>query len=194
MTTVIIGQASVFRDGSQLTVAPLGPEDLPPLLAMLARCSRATLRHRFHGFTDGVSHVVDLTNRWDHHSVVARAGSECIGLATLAVCGEGPAACGEGPDADGGREELGVLVEDAWQRRGVGRRLVGRLVTDARGRGVEELSADVLAEDVFALRALGRIGSVSNTLERGVCHVRVTIASTGSTPGADERQAGRDDR
>jgi GNAT superfamily N-acetyltransferase len=41
--------------------------------------------------------------------------------------------------------ELGVLVDDAWQRHGIGQRLVSRLVLRAPSRGITVLTASVLA-------------------------------------------------
>jgi GNAT superfamily N-acetyltransferase len=45
----------------------------------------------------------------------------------------------------GGTAELGVLVEDAWQRRGIGRRLVAHLISSAPARGITTLTASIQA-------------------------------------------------
>lgn len=83
------------------------------LRRMHARCSAATVYHRF-----GVP-LPRLNDRLarrlvglDGEAVVATVGEEVVGLATVARRGGGTT------------PELSVLVEDAWQGRGVGTRLV----------------------------------------------------------------------
>lgn len=74
----------------------------------------------------------------------ARAGT-IVALASCRLTGEGAA-------------ELGVLVEDAWQRHGLGARLLGDLVAHARSIGLRVLEAQLLAEQSWTaglLRAHG---------------------------------------
>jgi GNAT superfamily N-acetyltransferase len=47
--------------------------------------------------------------------------------------------------------EIGVVVADAWQSRGLGSGLVRALATRARARGATTLAMDVLAENRRAL-------------------------------------------
>lgn len=63
--------------------------------------------------------------------------------------------------------ELAVLVEDGWQRQGVGTRLTASLLDSARARGVTGIHADVLGDDQFILRALRRIGPLTVSIESG---------------------------
>ena len=97
-------------------MAVLKAEDLPEVTAMLGRCSRATLYKRFHGFTDGVAHASFTIDDPAQDAYGAWSGGTCVGMASLAITQEG-------------HGEIGVLVEDAWQRRGAGasaRRCIGR--------------------------------------------------------------------
>lgn len=43
--------------------------------------------------------------------------------------------------------EMAVVVADAWQRRGLGQRLLGRLHEDALALGLQRLEAEVLADN-----------------------------------------------
>ena len=80
---------------------------------MLGRCSSMTLYHHFHGITDGVAYARHvLANADGHDSYLAWSEDRCVGVGSLHV-GEDQA-------------EIGVLVEDSWQRRGVGTALLGR--------------------------------------------------------------------
>lgn len=46
-----------------------------------------------------------------------------------------------------GRAEFALAVADAWQGRGLGRRLIAHLIDEARRQGVTELFGEVLAEN-----------------------------------------------
>jgi GNAT superfamily N-acetyltransferase len=156
------------------------------VLAMVARCSRTTLFHRFHGFTDGVAYFAALLrDHPDHLTLLAWCRTRCIGVATLAPSAAGTA-------------DLGVMVEDHWQRRGVGTRLVSSLLPRAAQGGVRTLHADVLSDDVFLLQVLSRIGPLSVGIgapgRRGGHRDRRRrrpAASVDDTPGPDTRQLPR---
>ncbi len=49
--------------------------------------------------------------------------------------------------AEPGRAEFALAVADAWQGRGLGRRLLAHLQADARAQGVHTLFGEVLAEN-----------------------------------------------
>jgi RimJ/RimL family protein N-acetyltransferase len=70
--------------------------------------------------------------------------SEIVGLASLMDSGKGWA-------------DLGVVVEDRWQRLGIGRRLVGELLAGAGARDVHLVKAEVLATNAALLRPLRRV-------------------------------------
>lgn len=61
--------------------------------------------------------------------------------------------------------EIAVVVEDRWQRRGIGRILFTRLAELARTRGVESFTGTMLAENAGATRLLV---SVFPTAERQI--------------------------
>jgi GNAT superfamily N-acetyltransferase len=170
MTVVMIHSAEYMTvvmerkhpDPAAFAVVPLRREELPGLLAMVRRCSRETLFRRFHGFTDGISYARHLTADGDEQeTVVAWLGERCLGFATLA---------GGGDEAD-----VGVLVEDAWQRRGVGGRLIAELVDLARRRHVTRLRADVLADAAFVIPVLSRFGRMKMCVHPGGYSVRVEL-------------------
>jgi GNAT superfamily N-acetyltransferase len=77
-----------------------------------------------------------------------------------------------------GTAELGVLVEDAWQRRGIGRRLVAHLITAAPARGITTLTASVLAGNGKIAGLLRQVpGRFSIAAGGEVLEVRVRLAS-----------------
>ena len=148
----------------EVTVRKPERADAEAVLAMLRRCSRTSLYHRFHGFSDGRAYFAELLrNRPTDQTMLAWHGRACVGAATLA------AGAARIPD-------LGVLVEDAWQRRGIGTRLTALLVDRARSTGVTSVHADILNEDLFILRALRRLGPLTTTFERGTVAIDIDLA------------------
>jgi GNAT superfamily N-acetyltransferase len=140
--------------------------DTPAVLAMLGRCSPATLFHRFHGPSDGVVYTRALLARQSiDETLVAWHDEACVGLATLSRDREGT-------------PHLGVLVEDAWQRQGVGRQLVSTLLGQARAHGVRHVHADVLGEDRFLVQALRRAGSMTVAIASGSYSVDIDLESS----------------
>jgi GNAT superfamily N-acetyltransferase len=180
MTGVMMVQATRTPQRLASEVAVLGPtaSDLGAVLAMLARCSRATLFHRFHGFADGVAYYgALLRDRPVDQTLLAWHGSTCVGVASLGVGATGTI-------------DLAVLVEDAWQRRGIGIRLVESLLDSARARGVASVHADVLGDDPFMLRALRRVGPLTVSIEFGTYAIDIDISQQGSQPSENKFPAG----
>jgi GNAT superfamily N-acetyltransferase len=146
-------------------LAPAAATDTAAVLAMLSRCSRQSLYHRFHGYTDGVAYTRSLLSQGrSDDNLLAWNGSTCIGMATTG-CDERGAA------------HLGVLVEDRWQRQGVGTRFIRALTEAARSRGVTRIHADVLGEDQFLLRTLRRVGPLKVAIDLGTFSVDVDLAA-----------------
>jgi len=148
MTTVIGPQAR----RSRVTITEPTDADTPRVLEMVGRCSRTSLFHRFHGFTDGVESARALLAGTD--TLVAWSNERCVGMATLARAGDGTA-------------DLGVLVEDDWQRRGVGSRLIAAAVDAATRGGTAVVQAEVLGDDGFIVALLRRIGPINVTSGSG---------------------------
>jgi GNAT superfamily N-acetyltransferase len=144
-------------------IARLQPADYDAIVAMLGRCSPASVQRRFHANTDGVPYVTrllaDATSEVGYGAWLA---GRCIGLASLHAYSETGA-------------EIGVLVEDAWQQRGVGSALVSALARDARQRGWNRLRAEVLADNHFIPAALTRMGSTRTSVSFGVYTVLVDL-------------------
>ncbi len=138
--------------------------DTEAVLAMLARCSRTSLFHRFHSFADGAAYfAASLRDRPPERTLLAWCRSTCVGVADLGVSANGTV-------------DLGVLVEDAWQCRGVGTCLVASLLDRARANGVATVHADVLGDDRFILRVLRRIGPLKASIEFGSISIDIDLS------------------
>jgi GNAT superfamily N-acetyltransferase len=136
-------------------------EDAHELDALMARCSAETRYRRFFAplrtmpaeyrtgalAGDPTRHDAVVTHLpIDAGPAGSGGGGRIVALASLVTGPEGP-----------GVAELGVLVEDGWQRRGLGTALVAELICRARGRGVPYLRATVQPRATGLLVWLGRI-------------------------------------
>ena len=159
--------------------------DTDALVALHGRCSAATLYRRFH------APVVRLTPR------MARALLEPPGGASLllTVDGEVVAAGMFSPDPTAEEPttaEVGLLVEDAWQRRGHGARLLRGLAEEAAGAGFEALTCLALPENDAVLRTVDRAGLRARTsYADGVVQHRVPLGALTPGPGSRPRRGNR---
>jgi len=136
---------------------------------MFLRCSPSTVYRRFHGQVKSfpASYLAEaLSGMPEHHALVAGAGEQVVALASCRL------------DPDRGEGELGILVEDEWQRRGLGGALLGQLVGWADGRGVRVLNAQVLTDHDWIIGLLAPYGQCSSAFRPGVREVRLVRTRT----------------
>jgi acetyltransferase len=87
--------------------------------------------------------------------------------------------------------EFALLVADAWQRRGVGRALLGRLVDVARRERVTRVYADILVANVGMQRLCDQLGFTLDPLpEAGVIPAALELREPDGA-GAARAHAGR---
>ena len=111
------------------------------------------------------------------------------GAGTDAGAGTGAGSTQEGCAA----AELGLLVADAWQRRGAGAAMLDVLFARARTRGVEHVSASVLTGRPGLLAALGRraeLVSASRSTDALTGVYRLTAPPPPAGPSAHPRTGG----
>lgn len=130
------------------------PCDADALAAMHDRCSLDTRIARWHAPIRAIpaSYLAEITGCLASHAAVVAARSEAphelIGVAS--ACLVSPAAW-----------ELGMLVEDASQRQGVGRAMLHVLTDEVVRRGGREFLAVSLDERRSVLRGLHELGPVT---------------------------------
>jgi acetyltransferase len=73
---------------------------------------------------------------------------------------------------DDGTAEVGLVVRDEWQRRGIGTALAMRVLQAAEARGFDRFVAHVLSENTGMRRFLDHVGLVMSTkTHQGVAEV-----------------------
>lgn len=157
----------LLRDGTPAVLRRIGPDDAAALQAMLLRQSRASRRFRFHTPVEGLtpSQLARLTGN-----------DNPLQLALVLVTGSGttaPTVIAEARYAseDGISAELAVIVDEAWRRQGIARRLLGALMQAARSARLQSLRGDVL-HDNDAMLSLARSACWPVTSDRHDGRVR----------------------
>ncbi|MFB6847166.1 GNAT family N-acetyltransferase [Streptomyces sp. NPDC056373] len=135
-----------LAEGSDITVRRADTRDLEAARAMHERCSPRTLKLRYHGPVGDADRYLNhlLSPRYGRTLAVQTASGRIVGLGHLLW--------------DGDETEVALLVEDGWQRRGVGAELLRRLVGMAVEAGCSSVYAVTQASNtgmVAAMRGLG---------------------------------------
>ncbi|WP_431948023.1 GNAT family N-acetyltransferase [Actinacidiphila sp. bgisy167] len=155
--------------GGQITVRAAGPEDLEAARELHARCSAATLARRYHGpVADADRYLPHLLSPRFGRTLAARTGSgRIVALGHLM--------------GDGDEAEVALLVEDAWQRRGIGLELLRRLAAQAADTGCESVYAVTRATDTAMVATMRRLGlPLDYQVEDSTLVVTASLASAGS--------------
>ena len=129
-----------LRDGTQIFFRPVKPSDEPALSQMLYSLSEESVRKRYMARTRAFPHkdVQQLTNI-DYKNNLAIvgvvpgvSGEEIVAIAQYFL------------DPKTAVAEVAFLVQDEWQRKGMGTLLLDYLTEIARKRGVKRFCATVL--------------------------------------------------
>lgn len=145
----------LLRDGSEVQLRPADPLDAPLVAALHARCAPDSRRSRFLSTTPQLAPgqlealLGDTPRSLLAVLAVTADGGSAVGIANLDMCPETDGAgCGRGA----------VLVEDAWQGRGLGTALLRRIADFAIEHGLSELTGAARPDDVGVTRLLRRAG------------------------------------
>lgn len=157
--------------GRRIEIRALRSTDRAGLLAAIHRSSPQSVYRRFfspkRGFTEReITYLVDV-DFTKHVALVATPQEE--GHPAIVAGGRYIV-------VRPGKAELAFVVVDQFQGRGIGAALLRHLVVIARATGLEELSAEVLADNFAMLKVFKASGlPMSTTHEGGVVHVSLRL-------------------
>jgi RimJ/RimL family protein N-acetyltransferase len=154
-----------LHDGAALRMRPIRPDDEPRLVELFHRLSPRTVYQRFFRAYDR------LPDHWYHRFAHVDYRTRLALVAERQEAG-GPllhAVARYEPGEADGTTEIAIVVEDAWQHRGLGTLLLDALLAAAEARGLRRFTADVLADNRPMLRVLTRVAHIGRRdLEAGV--------------------------
>ncbi|MFD8019598.1 GNAT family N-acetyltransferase [Streptomyces lavendulae] len=133
-------------EGNEITVRRADGDDLAAARAMHDRCTERTLGLRYHGPVSDADRYLGhlLSPRFGRTLAATTASGKLVALGHLLW--------------DGDETEVALLIEDDWQRRGIGSELLRRLLAMAVETGCDSVYAVTQASNtgmVAAMRGLG---------------------------------------
>jgi len=144
----------LLKDGTPVLLRPMRPEDEPLVVELLDNCSDDTIYFRY----------FHLIKRWTHEMLIRFTQNDYDREIGLGAFGQPPGPeimMGVGrlvmtPERD--RAEFAVIVADPWQGKGLGQKLIERVMEIAREMGVNLLYGDVLAANQPMLELVKKLG------------------------------------
>jgi AcrR family transcriptional regulator/RimJ/RimL family protein N-acetyltransferase len=181
------GWVEALKGGETVWIRLARPEDADAISAMHERCSEQTLYRRY----------LQAGSEWRGINLRRLSGGHRG--ATLVAMSEDGAIVALGnlfpnePVDDALAAEIAVIVEDAFQRRGIGSRMLRHMLQLADELGFKEVVGTVLAGNTEMLQLLEVSGLTwSRHLEEGVLAVRASLPSAAG-PQSPKPAAGRVD-
>lgn len=175
------------RDGTPLLIRPIRPEDEPLIVAFHHGLTEETVYARYFshlGLSQRTAHE-RLTrvcfNDYDREiALVAEETDRTTGDVSIVAVGR----LSRSRIAPTG--EFAILVADRWQRRGLGRELLQRLVRIAKDEGLRLIWADMLAANVGMRRLAESLGfQVTGETTEGTLRAELVIGQPATTAPAD---------
>ena len=154
--------------GGLFRVRRAAEPDRQALARMLDRCSADTRYRRFHGYVNVFPErylTEALSGSPVHLGLVAAASDGAVvALASCRTVATGVA-------------EIGILVEDAWQRLGIGGQLLAEIINYAERARLTALTAQVLTDQAWITRMLAVYGPCDIAGSRGVLDITMRRSS-----------------
>jgi acetyltransferase len=142
--------AERLRDGTEVHLRPLRPEDEPLLQDLAAHMSAEDLRLRFFAALRGLSHAVaERLAHVDYDraiALLAETDGVALGVARFHA------------EPNRRSAEYAIAVRTDWKGRGLGYLLMTRLIAVAREWRVGELVGEVLPENTSMLQMCRELG------------------------------------
>ena len=158
----------VLRDGTEVQLHAMDPQDADALLRFHSRLSPETTYLRFFSVHPTLSErEVDRFTHVDHHdreALVAMVDDQIVGIARFDRAGTSAEA------------EVAFVIADVWQGEGLGSALLDRLACRARDVGVSRFTAEVLPHNHRMLAVFHHVGwPVSSRMRDGVVHLELDL-------------------
>ena len=149
----------MLRDGTPIILRPMKPEDEGLVIRFLQSCSEDTVYFRY----------FRLIKHWTHEMLIRFTQNDYDREIGLMAIGQPPGpevmmgVCRLVMDADRETAEFALIVADPWQGKGLGPKLLERVIDIAREQGVRRLGAEVLPQNQPMLDLVRRMGFTLKT-------------------------------
>jgi len=143
-----------LKNGQEVLLRPIKPEDEPLWLVMFQGFSEESIRYRFFQILKDTPHEVRVRYcNIDYDREIAIVAEmtkntqrKILGVARVSI------------EPDGKSGEISFIVSDEWQGLGLGTKMVDYVLDIAKEKGVEDTYAIVLPDNSRALSLMKKIG------------------------------------
>jgi acetyltransferase len=166
-----------MKDGGQVTVRPIRPEDEPLMVRFHETLSERSVYLRYF-------HLMNLEQRTTHERLTRICFIDYDREMALVAVHRNPET-GDGEIVGVGRlmkihgtreAEIAVLISDHWQGRGLGKELLSRLLTVAADDRLSFVVADILPDNRGVMRILDKLGfTLQHSLDDDVVHAEFKL-------------------
>jgi len=158
-----------LREGYVVGIQAVSLEDRELLRRMFSRLSRESIYQRFHMPYPSVPEWAVALFIGSHEPqgkyLVAVVGNNIVGHAMYTR------------SEDGRSADIGIIVEDEWQRRGIGKLLLSKLAAAVRRQRIEAFTGVVLGENRATMRLVTAVFTeVRSTVRGGQYEIYVPLA------------------
>jgi acetyltransferase len=159
--------AWTLKDGTQVTIRPIRPEDEPAMVKFHETLSERSVYLRYF-------HLMNLEQRTTHERLTRICFLDYDREMALVAVRRNPETgeaeilgVGRMTKVHGTREaEAAVLVSDKWQGRGLGKELLSRLLAVGADEKLEKITADILPDNRDVMRICEKLGfTLKHSLE-----------------------------
>ncbi|MET9322763.1 GNAT family N-acetyltransferase [Streptomyces sp. NPDC003038] len=154
-------------EGNEITVRRADGSDQAAARAMHDRCSERTLSLRYHGPVSDADRYLGhlLSPRFGRTLAATTASGKLVALGHLLW--------------DGDETEVALLIEDDWQRRGIGSELLRRLIAMAVEAGCDSVYAVTQASNTGMVAAMRDLGlPLDYQIEEGTLVITARLDAT----------------
>jgi acetyltransferase len=160
------------RDGSEITVRPIRPEDEPKMIRFHESLSDRSVYLRYF-------HHMSLDARVTHERLTRICFIDYdreLVLVAETEKGEIVAVGRLTREHSSSDAEFGILVSDAWHERGLGTELLRRLLSLARSEGIGRVTGDILSENRAMQEICRQLGfHLRYSMDDGVVKVSIML-------------------
>ena len=162
----------MLEDGTPVKLRPMRPEDEPLVEEFLGACSDDTIYFRYFRRIKKWTH--DMLIRFTQNDYDRELGLMAVGEPPAPEVMMGVSRLVMTPDRQTG--EFALIVADPWHGKGLGRKLLQRLIEIAREMGVKRLWGAVLSDNHPMLGLVRKCGfALKKDVEDGTMQVELSL-------------------
>ncbi len=145
---------ATLRDGTEVTLRPIKPEDEPLWLEMLGKCSKDSIYHRFRYDFHFQSHEIATEFCYIDYDREMAIVAEAEENGKRILIGEGRLLA----DPDLEMAEYAIIIADDWQKKNLGFLLTEYCLQIAYFVGVKRVAAETTTDNKGMLRLFKKLG------------------------------------